>query len=74
MATTKHTHAVIFGRRVQGCPRCAELSAGARPVQWHGSRRQEAERAFSRSCALHFAPGGPHALGLCGPVCTFGES
>jgi hypothetical protein len=35
---TKHTHAVVFGRKVDGCPRCAELLAGAEPVRGWGSQ------------------------------------
>ena len=41
---TKHTHPVIFGRKVAGCPRCAELLAGAPVVQWRPSHAQEDAR------------------------------
>ena len=29
-----------FGRRTAGCPRCDELTAGAAPREWSGSRRR----------------------------------
>lgn len=31
---TKHTHPMVFGRLEAGCPRCAELAAGAPPIRW----------------------------------------
>jgi hypothetical protein len=71
--TTKHTHPVVFGRREAGCPRCAELDAGAAPVKGWGTAKREREVMFSRALDDHFAPGGPHARGECGPVCTFGD-
>lgn len=66
--TTKHTHQVVFGRRVDGCPRCAELNAGAKPVQWSGARKAQELIAFRAELAAHDCK----ARG-CGPVCTFGE-
>ncbi len=73
--TTPHTHQVVYGRRVAGCPRCAELDAGAEPVRWN--RRSEREQTggypTTREIDSHFASGGPHARGECGPVCTFGD-
>lgn len=74
MATTKHTHKPNFGRKVDGCPRCAELAAGAEPIrqEWR-TRQAQADAQQSRSRDAHFAPGGPHARGACGPVCTFGD-
>jgi hypothetical protein len=69
--TTKHTHPVIFGRRVDGCPRCAELNAGAPVVQWAPSRaKQDAQRCHE--IREHFTSH-KHLSGGCGPVCTFGE-
>ena len=80
---TRHNHddgrALPFGRTLpEGeCPRCDELRSGAparRPdwVDRLGARaRADAERDAARRA--HFAPGGPHALGTCGPVCTFGD-
>jgi hypothetical protein len=67
--TTKHTHAVVFGRKVDGCPRCVELANGAAPVvqAWRGLRSQmEAEQI--RAIRSHNC-----RLSGCGPVCTFGE-
>jgi len=43
-ATTRHTHAVVFGRREAGCPRCAELSAGAPVRRWNQTWRSPAPR------------------------------
>jgi hypothetical protein len=74
MATTKHTcGGPKFGRKTSGCPRCDELLAGAEPVSWGGrtaaqKRRDEAQQAAARRA--HFGPGGPHATGKCGSVCT----
>jgi hypothetical protein len=68
-----------YGRRApQGeCPRCDELHAGATPrevpahlrnaAQQHSGYPSDSERE------RHFAPGGPHRSGACGPVCTFGD-
>lgn len=69
---TKHTcnngRGPVFGRRTDGCPRCAELSAGAAPIQW-SDRRALIERM--RLAELRH----PHncAASKCGPVCTWGE-
>lgn len=74
MAATPHTcGGPVFGRKTPGCPRCDELLSGAEPVQWAGKtavqrRRDEAQDAAARRA--HYAPGGPHATGKCGPVCT----
>lgn len=47
--TTKHTHPVVFGRKMADCPRCTELLNGAKPVQWRGSqRKQEEARTLER--------------------------
>jgi hypothetical protein len=66
-----------FGRKTPGCPRCDELAAGAatRAPAWGDAlkRRQENDALDRRYHAQHFAPGGPHATGACGPVCTFGD-
>lgn len=47
--TTKHTcrdgRGPAFGYRTAGCPRCEELTLGAKPVQWGpGRARIEQER------------------------------
>jgi hypothetical protein len=36
--TTPHTHQVVFGRTVPGCPRCTELKLGMPARQWRGYR------------------------------------
>lgn len=64
-----------WGKKTPGCPRCDELLAGAAPREapaWVGrvQRRQQDERDYDRRREEHFAPGGPHATGACGPVCT----
>jgi hypothetical protein len=64
--TTKHTHRLVFGRRVAGCPRCAELDAGApavrQPWRQRGALRQQQLRDAIRSHDCRVAG--------CGPVCT----
>lgn len=66
-----------FGRRAAGCPRCAELAAGA-PARngWqqdYFAAKAHNERVAKLSREAHYAPGGPHATGKCGPVCTFND-
>lgn len=68
---TKHTHQMVFGKRVAGCPRCAELNAGAPVVVWRESRAQQDQRQV-REVRAHF-DGEYHRSGKCGPVCTFGD-
>lgn len=69
-----------FGRKAAPgeCPRCDELLAGAAPREAHPAIRAAAEQRADdteRSAAIraHFAAGGPHSAGQCGPVCTFGD-
>lgn len=70
--TTQHTcGGPVFGHKTPGCPRCDELLAGAKPVQWARSRRQD-DAQRSAEVRAHFASHG-HLSGGCGPVCTFGE-
>ncbi|MEV5944525.1 hypothetical protein [Streptomyces sp. NPDC051994] len=71
--TTKHTHKGSFGRLVDGCPRCDELARGAKPVSWQGDKNRRDQEQRDAEHRAHFAPGGPHQRGTCGPVCTFGE-
>lgn len=66
-----------FNRKDPTCPRCIELLAGA-PARsgWqkdYYERKRRQEKADADSRRAHFAPNGPHALGKCGPVCTFGD-
>jgi len=65
--TTQHTHPVVFGRKVAGCPRCGELVAGAPVVRWRQSSKQ-ADAQRCREIRAHNCK----ASG-CGPVCTFGD-
>lgn len=66
--TTKHTHQVVFGRKVAGCPRCDELVNGAKPVKWKLSNDQQ--RLLD--IRAHFNSD-YHRSGKCGPVCTYGD-
>ena len=66
--TTKHNHTVVFGRKVDGCPRCAELAAGAAPIQWNVSRKRMFEQNLINAIRTHDCK-----KSGCGPVCTFGE-
>jgi len=66
-----------FGRKADPgqCARCDQLRAGAEPRQAHPAIRAAAARRQAdadRTAAIrdHFRPGGPHATGACGPVCT----
>lgn len=64
----------VFGRYDADCARCQELITGAAPRKGWNDRKREMDAQFSRDVADHFRPGGPHATGACGPVCTFGDS
>lgn len=66
--TTKHTHPVIFGRRVAGCPRCAELDAGAPPIEWSSTIRKREELRRIREIREHDCK-----RSGCMPICTFGD-
>lgn len=59
-ATTKHNHAANFGKKVDGCPRCEELKAGAAPTTWNIKAKQP---AYKHDCKVN----------RCGVVCTYGE-
>ena len=73
---TKHSLdcRMTFGRKDPNCPRCQELLAGAAPrAGWqrdYFSRKKAQDDQRRREIAEHFAAGGPHARGVCGPVCT----
>jgi hypothetical protein len=64
----KHTHTVVFGRREAGCPRCAQLHAGAPPIQWSNGRRARHAEEDRRWLQQHDC-----RRSNCGPVCTFGD-
>lgn len=63
--TTAHTHQVIFGRKVDGCPRCTELKSGAAPVQGWGSLRKAMDARRIADIRAHDCK-----KSGCGPVCT----
>jgi hypothetical protein len=68
IATTQHTHQVVFGRREAGCPRCTELTLGMPARRWAGySSRERAAQAAARTAEIR-----SHdcARSRCGPVCT----
>jgi hypothetical protein len=60
----------VFNRYDDSCPRCQELKSGAKPrAGWNDLKKhQDAQRI--QAIHKHFAPGGPHSQGKCGPVCT----
>jgi hypothetical protein len=64
----KHNHAVIFGRKVDGCPRCEELKLGAKVTVGWGALRKQQEACFRRDLRAHDCK-----KSNCGPVCTFGD-
>ena len=63
----------VFNRLDPKCPRCAELRNGAPARAGWSDNKRRCEAVQRASIAAHFAPDGPHARGLCGPVCTFGD-
>ena len=69
--TTKHTcndgSGPAFGRKTPGCPRCDELLAGAKPVQWALTGRQEDARRAAEIRAHDCR------ASRCAVVCTFGD-
>ena len=66
--TTKHTcGGPVFGQKTPGCPRCDELLAGAAPVKWAHTQREEDRRLVADILAHDCRVRG------CGPVCTFGD-
>ena len=67
-APAKHDHPVVFGRREPGCPRCAELAAGAPARKGWGSQRRTYEAASIAAIRAHNCK-----TAGCGPVCTFGD-
>lgn len=68
----------FFGRLAKPgtCPRCDELHNGAErrsAPAWvdDRNRRDSHDRQREAAAREHHAPNGPHARGVCGPVCTF---
>lgn len=65
---TKHTcGGPTFGRLTAGCARCDALAAGAAPVRWAPSRRQQDEERAAEIRAHDCQAAN------CGSVCTFGQ-
>ena len=73
---TKHKNDCnrVFKNYDSTCPRCQELIAGSKPRDgWqkqYFSRKAQMDAQREAGIKAHFAPNGPHAQGLCGPVCT----
>jgi hypothetical protein len=64
--TTKHTHKVVFGKRVKDRPRYQELNNGAEPIRWRtGNTSGYPTTAQTRAHNCR-QPG-------YGPVCTYGD-
>lgn len=63
-----------FGRKAPDtCARCWELVEGGGTVRAdYGDRNRRARLEAERDTEIkaHFASGGPHARGVCGPICT----
>ena len=68
MTATQHNHQMQFGRKVDGCPRCEELKAGAPVHAWGGALKRQREDEFSRAIQAHNCQ-----QSHCGPVCSFGD-
>ena len=62
---TKHTHQVVFGNKVDGCPRCAELLNGAAPIQWASTINKQRQQQRIADIRAHNC-----RTAGCGPVCT----
>jgi hypothetical protein len=66
--TTKHTcGGPAFGRKTPGCPRCDELLAGAAPVKWGMTSKQE-DKQRAAEIRAHDCK-----RSRCASVCTFGQ-
>lgn len=76
MSETKHSNNCqrVFKNYDANCPRCQELINGSKPRDgWqksYYSRKAQQEAQRTADIHEHFAPNGPHARGVCGPVCT----
>jgi hypothetical protein len=54
---TEHTHKASFGKRIDGCPRCTELSQGASPVTRDAPRTKVNKKLVpSKAAASLFFP------------------
>ncbi|MCY1438831.1 hypothetical protein D9M71_550450 [compost metagenome] len=63
--TTKHSHTANFGKKVDGCPRCLELSQGAAPTAWNIRSKKAEEAKRLASIKNHDCK-----TSRCGVVCT----
>lgn len=73
LVKTRHNRncRMVFGRYdTERCERCRELAAGAPPRRGWGYLKAQQETARMAAMREHFAPGGKHDRGECGPVCT----
>lgn len=68
-----HNHPPNGAEHVEGCPACEQIAEALEVARWHAERAARHAAEDRRWHAAHFAPGGPHERGDCGPVCTFGE-
>jgi hypothetical protein len=66
MQTTQHTHQVVFGRKVDGCPRCTELRLGMPARRW-GNYSTQAKSTVARMDRGHVC------TSRCGAICTYGD-
>lgn len=82
MGETPHNHRPQpWARRVDGCPRCAELAAGAKPRENNAARQARMDAEHAASIRAHFGPGHNErcshmhrdAHGYWHGVCTFGD-
>jgi len=81
MGETPHNHRPQpFGRRVNGCLRCLELAAGAKPRENNAARQARLDAEHAQSIREHFGPGHNERCshmhfsnGHWHGVCTFGE-
>lgn len=67
----------VFKNYDKTCPRCVELADGSKARDgWQAGYyklKAHNDEMTRLSIAAHFAAGGPHATGKCGPICTFGD-
>ena len=68
MQTTSHTHQVVFGRKVDGCPRCTELRLGMPARKGWGSAYRDGQAQRIADIRAHDCK-----RSGCMSVCTFGD-
>jgi hypothetical protein len=58
-----------FGRRTAGCPRCDELTQGAKPREWASNRKAQEDAHFYNRLREHDC-----TTSNCNPLCcTYGD-